>query len=194
MGSHYVSLKHIYNYMVGWFFVFLLCPPYCFCPREAKTSIQAFDSLLHLIRHVLVSDQCVPETKVSHSPTRFSLETKVLHSTRFSPETKVLHSSTRFSPFWRQNFCKFHVSDHLVTKKTGLLRGFVPIICCSRRNNSPRVSDEVNHLDISKYGHYSFLGPCLNVALENPRLEIIFPHSDCLDHPQLGGCALSRPS
>ena len=161
MGSHYVSLKYVFNYMVGWFFVFLLRPPYCFCPREAKMSIQAFDSLLHLIRHVLVSDQCVPETKVSHSPTRFSLETKVLHSTRFSPETKVshsptrfspetkvLHSSTRFSPFWRQNFRKFHVFDHLPTKKTSLLRGFVPIICCSGRNNSPRVSDEVNHLNI----------------------------------------------
>ena len=132
VGSHYVSLKYVFNYMVGWFFVFLLRPPYSFCPREAKTSIQAFDCLLHLIRHVLVSDQCVPETK-------------------------DLHSSPRFSPFRRQNVCKFHVSDHLLAKTTSLLRGSVPMICCSWRDNSPRISDKVHHLNICKWSSLTSL-------------------------------------
>ena len=35
--------------------------------------------------------------------------------------------------------------------------------------------------------------PCLNIAFENPRLKILFPHSNCLDHPQIGGFALPRP-
>ena len=39
-----------------------------------------------------------------------------------------------------------------------------------------------------------FVRPCLYVTLGDPRLQILFPGPNCLDHPQIGGLALAWSS
>ena len=41
---------------------------------------------------------------------------------------------------------------------------------------------------------FIFVRPCLYVTLGDPRLQILFPDPNCLDHPQIGGLALAWSS
>ena len=47
--------------------------------------------------------------------------------------------------------------------------------------------DQMDHL--SKWSLFIFVRSCLDLTLGNPRIQILFPDPDCLDHPQIGGLA-----
>ena len=61
-----------------------------------------------------------------------------------------------FAPLWWKNFGKGHVTKHLAAQLAGLQRILVPTIDCSRREYSPRVSDQMDHLSTDPNFHCSF--------------------------------------